>query len=113
MINRRCSRSACADAAVATLTFAYSDSMAVLGPLALRAEPGTYDLCRVHTERLSVPRGWEVVRLPGDLDSPRASADDLMALAEAVRRVGLGAEAEPAPQLTRRRGHLAVVADLE
>lgn len=35
-----------------------------------------------------------------------------MALAEAVRRVGLG-EAEPTPQLTRRRGHLAVVADLD
>jgi len=33
------------------------------------------------------------------------------AVAEAVRRVGLGTEAEPVPQLTRRRGHLAVVAD--
>ncbi|HOC12886.1 MAG TPA: DUF3499 domain-containing protein [Propionicimonas sp.] len=112
MINRRCSRSACADAAVATLTFAYSDSMAVLGPLALRAEPGTYDLCRAHSERLSVPRGWEVVRLPGDLDSPRASTDDLMALADAVRKVGLG-ESVPAPEpnVSRRKGHLAVLAD--
>ena len=98
---------------MATLTFAYVDSTAVLGPLALRAEPGTYDLCRTHSRGLSVPRGWEVIRLPGDLDSPRASADDLMALADAVRRVGLGEGVpEPVqPAVTRRKGHLAVLAD--
>lgn len=114
MINRRCSRTACADPAVATLTFVYADSTAVLGPLALRAEPGTYDLCRKHSQRLSAPRGWEVIRLPGDLNSPRASTDDLMALADAVRRVGLGEGApEPLqpPAVTRRKGHLAVLAD--
>jgi hypothetical protein len=113
VINRRCSRSTCSQPAVATLTYVYADSTAVVGPLALRAEPGCYDLCRAHSANLSVPRGWEVIRLPQDPDAPRPLADDLMALAEAVRRVGLGAEAEPAPQLTRRRGHLAVVADLD
>jgi hypothetical protein len=53
-----------------------------------------------------------VIRLPGELDA-RASSDDLMALADAVRRVGLAGEPpEPVqPQLTRRKGHLAVVAD--
>lgn len=98
---------------MATLTFVYADSTAVLGPLGLRAEPGNYDLCRNHSQRLSVPRGWEVIRLPGDLNSPRASVDDLMALADAVRRVGLGA-GEPEPlqlAVTRRKGHLAVLAD--
>ena len=98
---------------MATLTYAYADSTAVVGPLALRAEPGCYDLCKAHSANLSVPRGWEVIHLPQDPDSPRPSGDDLMALAEAVRRVGLGAEAAPQPQLTRRRGHLAVVADLD
>lgn len=100
---------------MATLTFVYADSTAVLGPLALRAEPGNYDLCRQHSQGLSAPRGWEVIRLPGDLNSPRASADDLMALAEAVRRVGLG-ESPPVPAepaFTRRKGHLAVLADPE
>ena len=112
MINRRCSRTACREPAVATLTFVYVDSMAVLGPLALRAEPGTYDLCRNHSEGLSAPRGWEVIRLPGDLDQPRASSDDLMALADAVRRVGLAeSPAVPEPNVTRRKGHLAVLAD--
>lgn len=112
MINRRCSRTACSRPAVATLTFAYADSTAVLGPLALTAEPGSYDLCAEHSNRLSVPRGWEVIRLPGDLSTPRASADDLMALAEAVRKAGLGDEAPaPEPAVTRRKGHLAVLAD--
>ena len=98
---------------MATLTFVYADSTAVVGPLALRADPGTYDLCGSHSRGLSVPRGWEVIRLPGDLNSPRASADDLMALADAVRRVGLGTSTpEPlAPAVTRRKGHLAVLAD--
>jgi len=115
VINRRCSRTACAGPAVATLTYVYADSTAVLGPLALRTEPGTYDLCRDHSQRLSAPRGWEVIRLPGDLNSPRASADDLMALADAVRRVGLAdLPPEPVqPAVTRRKGHLAVLADPE
>jgi hypothetical protein len=99
---------------VATLTFVYADSTAVLGPMALRAEPGCYDLCRAHSSGLSVPRGWEVIRLPGDLNSPRASADDLMALADAVRRAGMGdGVPEPVqPVVSRRKGHLAVLADL-
>lgn len=100
---------------MATLTYVYADSTAVLGPLALRSEPGCYDLCADHSRGLSVPRGWEVIRLPGDLSTPRASSDDLMALADAVRRAGLGvAEPEPiVPAVTRRKGHLAVLADPE
>ena len=112
-MNRRCSRATCQASAVATLTYVYADSTAVVGPLALRADPGCYDLCREHAGSLSAPRGWEVIRLPGELDEARASSDDLMALADAVRRVGLAGEA-PAPvqpHLTRRKGHLAVVAD--
>ncbi len=98
---------------MATLTYVYADSTAVLGPLALRAEPGCYDLCRTHATNLSAPRGWEIIRLPGELDAQAASADDLMALAEAVRKAGLGtSEAPPSePSVTRRKGHLAVVAD--
>ena len=82
--------------------------------MALRAEPGCYDLCRAHSRGLSVPRGWEVIRLPGDLNSPRASADDLMALADAVRRAGMGdGVPEPVqPVVTRRKGHLAMLADV-
>ncbi|MEA4943594.1 MAG: DUF3499 domain-containing protein [Propionicimonas sp.] len=115
MTNRRCSRSTCGAPAVATLTYVYADSTAVLGPLALRAEPGCYDLCRAHATNLSAPRGWEMIRLPADAGAARASTDDLMALADAVRQVGLGTDqpSSPEPNLARRKGHLAIVADPE
>ena len=62
MSDRPCSKVACNDEAVATLTYVYADSMAVLGPLSTTAEPHTYDLCARHAERLSAPQGWQVVR---------------------------------------------------
>jgi hypothetical protein len=55
----------------------------VLGPLAAYVEPHCYDLCAKHAGRLTVPRGWDVVRLPGD--PVQQSVDDLEALANAVR----------------------------
>lgn len=104
---------------MATLTYAYADSVAVVGPLALRAEPGTYDLCAEHFDSVSTPRGWELIRLPLDEGHPGPDHDDLLALADAVREVGLTWDAPaappaspgPAPTLARRKGHLAVVAD--
>lgn len=98
---------------MATLTYAYADSTAVLGPLALRSEPGCYDLCAAHSASLSVPRGWEVIRLPSSETDLGPSSDDLLALAHAVRVAGLGGEVEarPEPAVSRRKGHLAVVAD--
>ncbi|KQV06004.1 DUF3499 family protein [Leifsonia sp. Root112D2] len=62
MPNRPCSRAACSNDAVSTLTYVYADSMAVLGPLSMAHEPHSYDLCTVHAERLSAPKGWQVVR---------------------------------------------------
>lgn len=110
---RLCSRSACGRPAVATLTYVYSDSTAVLGPLAQLAEPHSYDLCSVHAERLTAPRGWEVVRLLPEFEPLAPSRDDLLALADAVREAARPAP-EPAPVVEavageRRRGHLRVV----
>jgi hypothetical protein len=113
---RRCSRTACARAAVATLTYVYSDQTAVLGPLATFAEPHAYDLCDAHSDRLSAPRGWEVLRLAPDPDALGPSSDDLLALADAVREA-----ARPLPPAEQpvgvaeggrevgRRGHLRVL----
>ena len=70
---------------MATLTYVYAESTAVLGPLATYAEPHCYDLCQAHSERLTAPRGWEVVRLAPDPDRSGPSTDDLEALADAVR----------------------------
>jgi hypothetical protein len=83
--SRCCSRTACKQPPVYTLTYVYRDSTAVLGPLAAYVEPHCYDLCAKHAERLTVPRGWDVVRLPGD--PVQSSVDDLEALANAVREV--------------------------
>ena len=91
-LTRRCSRTACPNAAIATLTYVYSDSTAVVGPLATYAEPHTYDLCTDHAERLTPPRGWDIVRLIRDEDTFDSAApapvrinDDLSAIVDAVR----------------------------
>ena len=62
MSPRPCSKVTCNHTAVATLTYVYADSMAVLGPLSQKAEPHSYDLCAKHAERMSVPQGWQVIR---------------------------------------------------
>ncbi|HEY8533006.1 MAG TPA: DUF3499 domain-containing protein [Micromonospora sp.] len=115
---RRCSRNGCPRQAVATLTYIYNESTAVVGPLAATAEPHTYDLCEAHARSLTAPRGWEVVRHEGEFRPPPPTTDDLVALAEAVRE----AARPPAPprpdelpeesqkgQQTGRRGHLRVI----
>ena len=78
---------------MATLTYVYSDQTAVLGPLATFAEPHAYDLCDAHSDRLSAPRGWEVLRLAPDPDAFGPSDDALLALADAVREAARPAQA--------------------
>ncbi|TQL67295.1 uncharacterized protein DUF3499 [Nocardioides albertanoniae] len=129
MTARRCSRTACQRQAVCTLTYVYADQTAVLGPLATYAEPHAYDLCEDHAERLSAPRGWEVVRLAREPVDPQPKGDDLLALADAVREAARppapaqrGPVSTPAPteaepghdeaqqrQTGTRRGHLRVL----
>ncbi len=118
---RRCSKPSCTRPAVATLTYVYADCTAVLGPLATYAEPHCYDLCQAHSERLTAPRGWEVVRLQPDPDALRPSSDDLETLAEAVREAGRPKQPQvpeepPTPAGTyevTRRGHLRVLRDAD
>ena len=86
---------------------------AVVGPLATYAEPHAYDLCDPHSERLSAPRGWEVLRLAHD-DEQGPSSDDLLALADAVREAAQPRPVEQPLQTARpveglRRGHLTSV----
>jgi hypothetical protein len=108
---------------VATLTYVYADSTAVVGPLAAYAEPHCYDLCFEHAHRLTAPRGWEVVRLEVDDHGFPPSIDDLEALADAVREAGRppvdprsappqgppAMPGMPAPGPQGRRGHLRVL----
>lgn len=107
---------------MSTLTYVYADSTAVLGPLATYAEPHCYDLCQMHSERLTAPRGWEIVRITPDPDALKPTSDDLEALANAVREA---ARPRYQPDADRdaplpsgsvevaRRGHLRVLAAVE
>lgn len=104
---RQCSRSACRQSAVATLTYVYADSTAVLGPLATYAEPHCYDLCEQHAGSLTVPRGWEVLRLAMPSQPPQPGPDDLLALADAVREA---ASRQPSPAPGQRAAHSALEA---
>jgi hypothetical protein len=126
-LTRQCSRTACSGGAIATLTYVYSDQTAVLGPLATYAEPHTYDLCVVHADGLTVPRGWDVIRLASEFADPGLSPDDLVAVVDAVREAsrppqGSGAAAVAAvaarPEAEKngtveigRRGHLRILRD--
>jgi hypothetical protein len=96
---------------VATLTYSYADFEVVLGPLSPSQQSGGYDLCRPHADGLRAPKGWEITRLAGDFDSTANSESDVMALADLIRRTGLGEQSAPAPQFSRRKRHLAVLAD--
>ena len=83
---RRCSRTACGRPAVATLTYVYADSTAVLGPLATYAEPHCYDLCQEHSSRLTAPRVREAAGVPSAHDGFAEDADVATALPDVGRR---------------------------
>lgn len=130
-VPRRCSRPGCPLYAVATLTYVYSDSTAVVGPLAIAREPHSWDLCIGHASRITAPRGWEMMRHAAPLPT-NPDEDDLVALADAVREGRVSATA-PSPGFSdpqgmtpsaapgtggqqsgsngRRRGHLRVLPD--
>ncbi|CAB4757177.1 unannotated protein [freshwater metagenome] len=103
---------------MSTLTYVYADSTAVLGPLATVAEPHCYDLCDMHSMRMTAPRGWEIVRISPNPDALKPTSDDLAALADAVRQA---ARPRYSPELdgplgapvgsveVARRGHLRVL----
>jgi uncharacterized protein DUF3499 len=76
------------------------------------AEPHCYDLCVGHAERLSAPRGWEVLRLAPDPTTAGPSSEDLEALADAVREAARPQEREQPAGVAvgvGRRGHLRVL----
>lgn len=119
-MKRTCSRATCSRPAVATLTFVFADSMAVIGPLAAKSEPGCYDLCVDHANSTTVPVGWQLIKV-GDEDfkEPDPDEDDLLALANAVREIGFSDSVETSEPAApggdvveiARRGHLRVITD--
>ncbi|MDR0959355.1 MAG: DUF3499 domain-containing protein [Propionibacteriaceae bacterium] len=126
MSERICSRTGCVQPAVATLTYSYGDTTAALGPISPEPERGAHDLCVVHAETLTVPRGWDLVRVGGGRAAapPPNTDDDLAALARAIRVAGgldpdapsgeaRNPHAVPESVVTvARRGHLRIVTDV-
>ena len=84
---RGCSRVGCRSVASMTLTYIYSESTAVVGPLATFSEPHAYDLCESHGKKLTVPNGWSVLKEDFSDREIGPSEGDLMAIADAVREV--------------------------
>ena len=71
----------------------------------------------MHSERMTAPRGWEIVRIAPDPEALRPSSDDLEALANAVREAARPRYSEHPPAENSsgegdegiRRGHLRVI----
>jgi len=104
--------------ATMTLTYIYSDSTAVLGPLATFAEPHAYDLCEFHARKLTVPNGWSVIKEEISQSGAGPTEDDLMAIADAVREAAatipqstedVSEQDQSASHIGVRRGHLRAV----
>ena len=53
-------------------------SRPLVGPQTL-PEPHSHDLCEFRAGRLTVPRGWDVVRHEIDLEDSDPTGDDLLA----------------------------------
>lgn len=104
-----CTRTTCRAKATTTLTYVYADQTAVIGPLAPEAHPGSYDLCDQHATTTTAPRGWDTIRMP-EADGPTvAPMDDLLALADAIREVGMRVDEPIAP--TPFGGDVVVLAE--
>ncbi|WP_085930624.1 DUF3499 family protein [Hoyosella subflava] len=61
-IVRRCCKPGCRGPAVATLTYVYAESLAVVEPLTDSDGPHSWDLCEAHALRITAPRNWELIR---------------------------------------------------
>lgn len=65
--------------------YAYSEKTAIVGPLAPAPEPHAWDLCTRHSEHITAPVGWEMVRI----DTIELSdEEEITALAQAVSEAG-------------------------
>ncbi|MDO4908635.1 MAG: DUF3499 family protein [Corynebacterium sp.] len=87
---RRCSRPGCTEVASATLRYSNAERTAFIGPLSTSSQDRGYDICAHHAARLTVPTGWELVRVEDIHIDRRGSVfdeeDDLTALAKAMAK---------------------------
>ncbi|MCB1027909.1 MAG: DUF3499 family protein [Microthrixaceae bacterium] len=58
---RVCARPYCSKAAAATLSYAYDTGSVWLDDLTADSHPMVHDLCGLHADAVSVPKGWRLV----------------------------------------------------
>ncbi|MDR0784080.1 MAG: DUF3499 domain-containing protein [Propionibacteriaceae bacterium] len=119
-----CSRPGCSDRAVAQVDYAYRDLEVEIRPVTHDPDPNAQQLCQAHLDRLSLPKGWRLIKRQRPLAATMTERD-IAALAQEIRRVGgIGESSGPTPapehSLSSRtnlvtltsRAHLRVVADV-
>lgn len=79
------------------MTYDYQQATAVVGPLSPVPGAGALDLCEDHAQRVTVPRGWSMVRLVTEYEPAPPSDNDLMALADAIKAASRKRVPEPKP----------------
>lgn len=67
------------------MTYDYKQATAVIGTLSPVPLPGAFDLCVDHAQSVTVPIGWQMIRLKTEFEPVAPSTDDLTALADAIR----------------------------
>jgi hypothetical protein len=72
-MRRYCARPGCSERANATLSYDYADRSVIVGPLALEGHPMSHDLCEMHADSTSVPRGWRLEDRRNVTDLPTSS----------------------------------------
>ena len=76
---------------MATLTYDYAGSTAVIGPLARAAEPHSWDLCANHADRITVPADGTLCAAPTASPCPPRAGTD-RAGRGGTRSVAVGSE---------------------
>lgn len=79
------------------MTYNYSEATAVIGPLSPTPLAGAFDLCMDHAHSITVPVGWQMVKLVTEFEPAPPSSDDLMALANAIRETSRKEVPPPEP----------------
>jgi Protein of unknown function (DUF3499) len=80
---RGCAKTGCEEPASASVGLRYEQRIVVVGDLQVRYDPNLLELCTVHADRMSPPRGWvaedrrgPVVSVPeAPISLPRAAPD--------------------------------------
>lgn len=79
------------------MTYDYKEATAVIGPLSPTPLAGAFDLCMDHAHSVTVPVGWQMVKLVAEFEPAPPSSDDLMALANAIRETSRKEVPPPTP----------------